>query len=97
MQLWSPSLNAVGFVFVPDQLAVKPKLTDEPVATLPFHPTFFAVTAVPDCAASAFHAWASFWPSGKDHVRDQPVQGPVPVLVSWTSPWKPPAHWLVTL
>ncbi len=52
VQLWSPSLNAVGFAFVPDQLAVNPKLTDEPAATLAFQPTFFAVTVGPDCACA---------------------------------------------
>lgn len=49
VQLCSPSLNAAGFVFDPDQLPVKPKLTDEPAATLAFQLTFFAVTAEPDC------------------------------------------------
>jgi hypothetical protein len=48
LQRRSPSLNAVGFVFAPDQLPVKPKLTDEPAATLPFQLRFFAVTAAAD-------------------------------------------------
>ncbi|CAM5276480.1 hypothetical protein SPURM210S_04048 [Streptomyces purpurascens] len=90
-------MNTVGFVFVPDRFAVKPKLTDDPAATFAFQPTFFAVTVEPDCAASAFQAWVSFCPSVKGQLSDQPFHVPVPVLVSWTSAWKPSDHWLVTL
>lgn len=56
VQLWSPSLNAVGFPFVPDQLPVNPKLTDEPAVTFAFQFTFFAVTAAPDWVYSAFQS-----------------------------------------
>ncbi len=48
MQLWSPSLNAAGLPLVPDEVPVKPKLTDEPAVTFAFQFTFFAVTVAPD-------------------------------------------------
>ena len=84
-------------MFVPVQFPVKPKLTDEPAATLAFQPTFLAVTVEPDWVYSAFQIWAIVWPSGKDQSSAQPVQALEPVLDSWTSAWKPPDHWLVTL
>src|SRR3546814_17304879 len=64
--LWAPALNDAGFAFAPDQLPVKPKLTDEPAATLACQPTFFAVTAAPDWVWSAFHACVICWPSVKE-------------------------------
>lgn len=46
---------------------------------------------------SAFQTWETFWPSAKVQPSDQPVQALDPELVSCTSAWKPPDHWLVTL
>lgn len=36
----------------PDQSPVKPKLTDEPAATVPFQPTFLVVTGAPTLSGS---------------------------------------------
>ncbi len=55
-QTSSPSSKDVGAAFVPDQLPVKPKLTDAPGATSAFQPVFLAVTVVPDWVCSAFQS-----------------------------------------
>jgi hypothetical protein len=88
-------LTGVGAVFVPVQLPRKPNPAVPPAPSEPFQPTFAAVTAAPLDVTVAFHAWVIVCPLGNAQVTRQPEMALLPVLVTVTSPWKPPGQKLV--
>jgi hypothetical protein len=52
------------------------------------------VTRVPDWVHVAFQPWVTRWPVlAKSNPSDHPLTWS-PRLVIFTSPWKPPCHWL---
>lgn len=73
-------------------LARKPHVVWAAGFRAPFQLAFRAVTVVPLGVRSAPQAWVIRWPSGRVNRTIQPPIGAVPVLVTLTSPWKPPGH-----
>ncbi|KMM44705.1 hypothetical protein CWIS_14425 [Cellulomonas sp. A375-1] len=63
----------------------------------PFHPTLDAETCEPDVCTSAFHDCATFWPEAGQVQATFHDEMAEPRLVIFTSPWKPPGHWLWTV
>ena len=85
----------VGTVFVPVQVARKPKSVLPPGGIAAFQLTLLAVTVAPDCVRLAFQVCVTVCPLLYVQVTVQPLVGARPVLRTVTSPWKPPGHWLV--
>ena len=52
-----------------------------------------AVATAPDWVTVAFHAWLICCPLAKVRVAVHAAEVAVDVLVTVTSPWKPPPHW----
>ena len=93
MQTVLLSVNEVGLTFVVVQLARKPGLTVADGAMDAFHDALVTATAAPVWVCVAFQIWVICWPSAKDQRRVHPFTVEVPVLVIFTSPWKPSGHW----
>jgi hypothetical protein len=89
------TVNEVGLLFVPFQLAMKPKLLDPAGAIVPFQLRLVAVTVAPDVAWVALQIWLICCPLANVQTTFHPLIAAVPVLVMDTSPWKPPDHELV--
>lgn len=85
-----------GAGLVPDQLAVKPKVTVALGAMLPFHVMFLADTAVAFCVTVAFQACVIRCPLPKLNVAVHDDVDAVVPLRTVTSPWKPSPHWFTT-
>ena len=72
--------------------AVKPIVTDAPGASAGAQLGAAAVTVVPDWVTVAFQPLASVTPGGQVQVARHGLTAPLPVLVTVTSPWKPPCQ-----
>ena len=90
--------KSLGLGLLPVQVPLKPMSAVAPVARLPFHGMFRAVTLAPDWLHSADHPWVICWPAGKVKVSVQPFSGSPrflmvmlavkpPARTRWTSRW----------
>src|SRR5262245_33700227 len=86
----------VGGLLTPFQLDRNPTITEPLGGRAAFHVSLRMTTVEPDWVNRPFHSWLSTWPSPKTSVTVQLVVVVVPVLVTVTSPWNPPGHWLAT-
>ena len=84
------SVTAPGAAAGP--FAVKPIVTDAPGASAGAQPGAAAVTVVPACVTVAFQPLASVVPAGHVQVARHGLSAPPPVLVTVSSPWKPPCQ-----
>jgi len=83
---------AVGAPLVPLQLPRKPKLAVWPAPMALFQVSLATVYGLAVWVVRPPQTWVIRWPFGKVRTTDQLVVAPVPVLVTRTSPWKPPGH-----
>jgi len=75
---------------------MNPAVVEAPPPRPPFQLAFDSDTAAPLWETEAFHAWATDCPPGNVQPTVHPAIGDVPVLVTTTSPWKPPGQELAT-
>ena len=96
MQATPLSVNDAGTGLLPNQTPTKPMFAEPLVPRVAFQPRLVALTCWPDWAQVALQVWAICWSTAGNANRSvHPLTGS-PTLVTATSAWKPPVHWLVT-
>lgn len=87
-------VSALGALLVPVQLAMKPKVVEDPAPTLPFQLSLLTFWVEPLGELRPPQIWVICWLLGNVQLTRQPLRAADPA-VTVTSPWNPPCHWLV--
>src|SRR5438105_2621092 len=85
-----------GTALAPVHAPLNPNDVVAPVAIDALYDMLVAVTAPPDWATVAFHAWVTVCPLGNVQASRHPLIGSPRLVMSTFAP-NPPCHWLVTV
>ena len=89
-------VNAVGAALPPELVAVKPRVTELPVPSVPFQLELVTVTFWPLCDQVPFQPLLTFWLPGKAKPSVHELSA-APLLVTSMLPWNPLDQSLVTV